>query len=81
MARNAKKVYENVKKSLPNKLKDKLEDDSSFWAPESFLYQLTMWVNNYIKPDSTSDESVRTYAALLGCTPREMRREFIRNGE
>lgn len=81
MARDIKKVYDKVMKNLSNNLKKKLENDSSFWAPESFAYQLTMWVNGHVTPDSTSERSVKVYAALCGCTTAEMKENFIKNGD
>ena len=77
--RDIKKVYEAIKRLLDAEEKESLENSASFWAPESFPYGLTMWVNGHIVPDSRSEKSVRIYAHLCGCSPKEMRETFIQD--
>lgn len=80
MARDFIKVYKKIIKVAPVELAEVLKDKIQFWAPEVVWQNLSMYVNKYVQPDSTNKTAVAVYAALCGCTKREMRKRFISDG-
>ena len=61
-------------------LKEDLEYRSEFWAPEILWYNLSVYVNEHITPDSSSSKAVKVYSILCDCSEEEMRNRFMANG-
>ncbi len=79
-SRNFASVLKAVKKVAPNSLKEYLEKNASFWAPEICWERLTESVHNFVAPTSTNPVSVAVYAQLLGCSKWKMKRQFVAAG-
>ena len=80
MARNFIDVYERIKEVAPEELVEKLESRVGYWAPEVVWYNLSQYINKYLKPSSTNKTSVAVYAILLDCSESEMKKRFEADG-
>ncbi|MFR2570759.1 MAG: hypothetical protein ACLS90_03525 [Clostridia bacterium] len=80
MARNFRTVYNQIMEVAPEQLATKLERNSGFWAPEDLWYNLSEYVNQYVKPSSKDPQSIKIYAILCDCTETEMKSRFEADG-
>ncbi len=80
MARDFGTVYNQIMKVAPEQLATKLEQNSRFWAPEILWYNLSEYVNKYVKPSSKNPQSIKVYAILCDCSEAEMKARFEANG-
>lgn len=78
--RNPVEVCQQIEEALPEKLAEKLRWEVAFWAPEIYWHNLSVFVNENVKPDSTSEQSIKIYALLCDKTEEEMKQEFISRG-
>ena len=79
MARDIAKVYESILRMLSTVERRDREALALTWSRRDFAYELTMWVNSHIVATSSDERSVRIYAKLCGCSPKEMRKTFIQD--
>ena len=78
--RDFKTIYDAIHNLLSAELAQKLDDQSSYWAPEICWHNLSVFVNKYVQKDSKDNNSVRIYATLCDDTVSGMRARFIRDG-
>ena len=79
-SRNFASVLKAVKKVAPNSLKEYLEKNANFWAPEICWERLTESVHRFVAPTSKNPMSVAVYARLCGCSKWKMKRRFAAEG-
>ena len=73
------KVLDDITEAVPE-LKEDLEYRAQFWAPEILWYNLSMYVNERITPDSSNPRAVKAYSILCDCSEEEMKKRFKENG-
>jgi|GEM_PF-4202696 len=64
-------VFYSILKVAPRDLASELKHAMPFWAPEVVWYQLSLYVNKYVRPSSTDRTAIAVYAILLDKTPAE----------
>lgn len=74
--RNPADVLKKIKRFAPKKLRKALNKRMAYCAPELVWEVMTECVNAYVNPSSKSLRSVAVYAALCGCSWKEMRHRF-----
>ena len=73
-------VLDKVVEAAPE-LKEDLESRVEFWAPEILWYNLSVYINERIKPVSTDKKSIKVYAILCDCTEEEIKKRMEENGD
>ena len=79
MERDFGKVLNDIVEAAPE-LKEDLKYRYMFWAPEILWYNLSVYVNEHITPDSSNSKAVKVYSILCDCSEEEMKRRFEEKG-
>ena len=76
--RNFHEVYNNIMEIAPEELKTALKD--SFFPREGSWYLLTMYLNRFLPPSSTDQNTLAIYAQLFDCSIEELKEQFEKQG-
>ena len=73
-------IYDKIFEIAPEPLRDALEANIGFWAPEVMWYNLSVYVNKYVMPNSLDPGAIKVYAILCDCSEEEMKAKFEKDG-
>ena len=80
MARDFATAYKKILKIAPKKLAKILKKDFDSWPPEMYWYNLSWYVNTYVKKSSKDPKSVKIYAILCDRSEKDIKAEFKSGG-